>query len=35
MVLAVPCDGHREILGLRVGDGGEGARFWQTALAEL
>ena len=35
VVLAVTCDGHREILGLWAGDGGEGAKYWQNVLAEL
>lgn len=35
VVLAVTCDGMREILGPWAGDGGEGAKFWQTVLAEL
>ncbi len=35
VVLAVTCDGHREILGLWTGNGGEGAKYWQNILAEL
>jgi putative transposase len=35
VVLAVTCDGYREILGLWAGDGGEGAKYWQGVLTEL
>jgi transposase-like protein len=35
VVLGVTADGHRDILGLWAGDGGEGAKYWQTVLAEL
>ena len=28
-------DGMREILGLRVGDGGEGAKYWMHVLTEI
>lgn len=31
VVLAVTADGHRDILGLWAGDGGEGAKFRQTS----
>jgi putative transposase len=33
--LAVNCDGERDILGLWMGDGGEGAKFWHQVLAEI
>lgn len=33
--VAVTVDGDREILGLWVGDGGEGAKFWLTVLTEI
>jgi transposase-like protein len=32
--LAVTCEGYRDILGLWVGDGGEGARYWLHVLTE-
>jgi len=35
VALAVTCDGLREILGLWVGDGGEGAKFWGQVLTDL
>ena len=35
MALAVTCDGMREILGLRAGDGGEGAKYWMHVLTEI
>lgn len=35
VALAVTCDGLREILGLRVGDGGEGAKFWGQVCTDL
>jgi transposase-like protein len=35
MALAVTCDGMREILGLWVGDGGEGAKYWMHVLTEI
>jgi putative transposase len=28
VALAVTCEGHRDILGLWAGDGGEGAKYW-------
>jgi transposase-like protein len=31
----VTCDGLREILGLWVGDGGEGAKFWGQVCTEM
>lgn len=34
-VLAVDLDGHREVLGHWVGDGGEGANFWLTVITDL
>jgi transposase-like protein len=33
--LAVNCDGERDILGLWMGDGGEGAKFWHQVLGEI
>lgn len=35
VALAVTVDGTRDILGLWVGDGGEGAKYWQHVLTEL
>lgn len=35
MALAVTAEGHRDILGLWVGDGGEGAKYWLHVLTEL
>ncbi|WP_103511432.1 IS256 family transposase [Streptomyces sp. SM13] len=35
MALAVTADGHRDILGLWVGDGGEGAKYWLQVLTEI
>ncbi len=35
MALAVTCEGTREILGLRAGDGGEGAKYWMHVLTEI
>jgi putative transposase len=35
VALAVTCDGLREILGLWVGDGGEGAKFWAQVCTDL
>ncbi len=34
-VLGVDLDGHREILGHWVGDGGEGANFWLSVVTDL
>jgi transposase-like protein len=33
--MAVTCEGHRDILGLWAGDGGEGAKYWLHVLTEL
>jgi transposase-like protein len=33
--VAVTADGYREILGLRAGDGSEGAKYRQTVLTEI
>jgi putative transposase len=33
--IAVTADGYREILGLWAGDGGEGAKYWQSVLTEV
>lgn len=35
VALAVTCEGHRDVLGLWVGDGGEGAKYWLHVLTEL
>ncbi|MEU8701642.1 IS256 family transposase [Streptomyces sp. NPDC048680] len=35
VAIAVTADGYREILGLWAGDGGEGAKYWQTVLTEI
>jgi transposase-like protein len=35
MALAVTAEGHRDVLGLWAGDGGEGAKHWLRALTEL
>lgn len=35
VALAVTCDGHRDILGLWVGDGGEGAKHGLHVLTEI
>lgn len=35
VALAVTVEGHRDILGLWAGDGGEGAKFWLQILTEL
>ena len=35
VALAVTRDGHRDILGLWAGDGGEGAKYWLHVLTEL
>ena len=34
-VLGVGLDGHRDVLGHWVGDGGEGANFWLTVITDL
>jgi transposase-like protein len=34
-VLAVDADGHKDVLGNWVGDGGEGANFWLSVLSDL
>jgi putative transposase len=34
-VIGVTVDGMREILGLWVGDGGEGAKYWRQVLGEI
>jgi putative transposase len=34
-VIGVTVDGMREILGLWVGDGGEGAKYWHQVLSEI
>ncbi len=35
VALAVTTEGRREILGLRAGDGGEGAKHWLHILTEI
>jgi putative transposase len=35
VALAVTVDGNRDILGLWVGDGGEGAKYWLQVLTEI
>ncbi|MFD5521058.1 IS256 family transposase [Streptomyces sp. NPDC127066] len=35
VAVAVTADGYREILGLWAGNGGEGAKYWQTVLTEI
>nr|WP_310429661.1 transposase [Catenuloplanes niger] len=35
LTLAVTVDGHRDILGMRAGDGGKGAKHWLHVLTEL
>jgi putative transposase len=35
VVMAVTVDGHRDILGIWAGDGGEGAKHWLHVLTEL
>jgi putative transposase len=35
VALAVTADGHRDILGLWAGDGGEGAKYWLHVLTEI
>ena len=35
IVLAVDIDGHKDVLGIWVGDGGEGANFWLNVLSDL
>lgn len=35
IVLAIDTDGHKDVLGNWVGDGGEGANFWLNVLTDL
>ena len=35
VVMAVTVDGHRDILGIWAGDGGEGAKYWLQVFTEL
>lgn len=35
MVIGVAVDGHRDILGIWAGDGGEGAKYWLHVLTEI
>jgi len=35
VALAVTVEGNRDILGLWIGDGGEGAKYWQQVLTEI
>jgi hypothetical protein len=34
-VIGVPSTGMRDVLGLWVGDGGEGAKYWHQVLSEI
>ena len=34
-VLGVDLEGHRDILGYWIGDGGEGANFWLSVVSDL
>lgn len=33
--MTVTVDGHRDILGIWAGDGGEGAKYWLQVFTEL
>ncbi|MEV5958156.1 transposase [Streptomyces sp. NPDC051987] len=33
--MTVTVEGHRDILGLWIGDGGEGAKYWLQVLTEI
>lgn len=33
--MAVTAEGHRDILGIWAGDGGEGAKFWLSVFTDL
>ena len=35
VVIGVTVDGHRDILGIWAGDGGEGAKYWLSVLTEI
>jgi putative transposase len=35
VVIGVTVDGHRDILGIWAGDGGEGAKYWLHVLTEI
>lgn len=35
VAVGIDCHGERDVLGLWVGTGGEGAKHWKTVLAEL
>ena len=35
VVIGVTVDGHRDILGIWAGDGGEGAKYWLQVLTEI
>ena len=35
VVIGVSVDGHRDILGIWAGDGGEGAKYWLQVLTEI
>jgi putative transposase len=35
VVIGVTVDGHRDILGIWAGDGGEGAKYWLQVLTEV
>ena len=35
LVIGVTVDGHRDVLGIWAGDGGEGAKYWLQVLTEI
>lgn len=35
VVMGVTVEGHRDILGIRAGDGGEGAKHWLRVFTEV
>lgn len=35
MAVAVTAEGHRDILGLWIGDGGEGAKYWRPVVYQV
>ncbi len=35
VVMAVTAEGHRDILGIWAGDGGEGAKYWLSVFTDL
>ena len=34
-MMAVTAEGHRDILGIWAGDGGEGAKYWLSVFTDL